>query len=94
MTIVGLAPELSTILLFRDAVVVDVVVEVVMVVFVVVVIVVVDVVVESVVLVQSASIARSHGLLEGSCVSSSCNFILAWLHSSCGVAHWGAIQKD
>ena len=34
MTIVGLAPELSTILLFRDAVVVDVVVEVVMVVFV------------------------------------------------------------
>ena len=65
MTIVGLAPELSTILLFLGGSVgvVDVI-EVVVVVFVE----VVDVVVEAVVLVQGGSIARSHGLLEDFCV--------------------------
>ena len=36
---------------------------------------------------QSASIARSQGLLESICASSSCNFLLAWLHSSCSMAH-------
>ena len=38
-------------------------------------------------LIQSASIARSQGLLESFCVSSSGNFLLAWLHSSCNMAH-------
>ena len=44
--------------------------------------------------VQSVSIARSQGLLESFCVSFPCNFILAWLHSSCSRAHrWELPQK-
>ena len=37
--------------------------------------------------VQSASIARSQGLLNSFWGSSSCNFVLAWLHSSCSMTH-------
>ena len=37
-------------------------------------------------LIQSVSIARSQGLLESFCVSSSCNYLLALLHSSCSMA--------
>ena len=33
------------------------------------------------------SIALSQGLLESFCASSSINFLLAWLHSSCSMAH-------
>ena len=32
-------------------------------------------------------IAQSQGLLESFCVSSSGNFLLVWLHSSCSMAH-------
>ena len=31
--------------------------------------------------------AQSQGLLESLCVSSSINFLLAWLHSNCNMAH-------
>ena len=37
--------------------------------------------------VQGVSIARSRGLVNSFCGSSSCNFLLDWLHSSCGMAH-------
>ena len=37
--------------------------------------------------VQSASIARSQGLVKHFCGSSSSNFVLAWLHRSCSMAH-------
>ena len=38
--------------------------------------------------VQSASIAWSLGLITCFCGSSSSNFLLAMLHSSCSMAHW------
>ena len=45
--------------------------------------------------IQSASTARSQGLLESFCVSSSGNFLLAWRHNSCSMAHWpGELQQQ
>ena len=42
-----------------------------------------DLIVHSFVYLQSTSIARSQGLVKSLCGSSSCNFLLAWLHISC-----------
>ena len=43
---------------------------------------------ERLIYVQSASIALSQDLVNRFCGSSSCNFLLDRLHSSCGMAHW------